>query len=216
MKKPLGFFVNRESGKIRNVIVDGAAQTHSFLAHQLPDMAMSVISPVILLVLFFYFDWRLGLASLMFVMRSVTISQFSYFATNAPNNIDSIMDYKDLTYGDKTDSKEGLTFNNVSFSYNEEKVLDNVSFSINKGETASSRIDIANRMKKLPLSYFGKRDLTDLATTMMGDITLYEEIFSHAVPHIYSTIISTTLISLMILSYNWKLGSMVGIYIYID
>ncbi len=73
-------------------------------------------------------------------------------------------------------------------------------------ETANSRIDIANRMKKLPLSYFGKRDLTDLATTMMGDITLYEEIFSHAVPHIYSTTISTAIISLMILSYNWKLG----------
>ncbi len=73
-------------------------------------------------------------------------------------------------------------------------------------ETANSRIEIANRMKKLPLSYFGKRDLTDLATTMMGDITLYEEIFSHAVPHIYSTIISTTILSLMILNYNWKLG----------
>lgn len=73
-------------------------------------------------------------------------------------------------------------------------------------ETASSRIEIANRMKKLPLSYFGKRDLTDLATTMMGDITLYEEIFSHAVPHIYSTIISTTILSLMVLNYNWKLG----------
>ncbi|TYK32155.1 ABC transporter ATP-binding protein, partial [Bacteroides pyogenes] len=42
--------------------------------------------------------------------------------------------------------------------------------------------------------------------TMMGDITLYEEIFSHAVPHIYSTIISTTILSLMILNYNWKLG----------
>ncbi|SFE71726.1 ABC transporter ATP-binding protein [Peptostreptococcus sp. D1] len=74
-------------------------------------------------------------------------------------------------------------------------------------ETASSRIDLANRMKKLPLSYFGKRDLTDLATTMMGDITLYEEIFSHAVPHIYSTSISTAIIALMILSYNWKLGA---------
>ena len=65
MKKPLGYFLNRESGKIRNVIVDGASQTHSFLAHQLPDMAMSVISPLILLGLFLYFDWRLGVASLI-------------------------------------------------------------------------------------------------------------------------------------------------------
>ena len=73
-------------------------------------------------------------------------------------------------------------------------------------ESANSRIDIANRLKKLPLSYFGKRDLSDLAETMMNDITLYEEIFSHAVPQLYATIISTTVISVMILCYNFKLG----------
>lgn len=73
-------------------------------------------------------------------------------------------------------------------------------------ESANSRIDIANRLKKLPLSYFGKRDLADIAATMMSDITLYEEIFSHSVPHIYATIISTGIISAMILNFNWKLG----------
>ena len=73
-------------------------------------------------------------------------------------------------------------------------------------ESANSRIDIANRLKKLPLSYFGRRDLADLAATMMNDITLYEQIFSHSVPHIYATAISTSIISLMILCYNWKLG----------
>ncbi|MGJ0845291.1 ABC transporter ATP-binding protein [Tissierella praeacuta] len=73
-------------------------------------------------------------------------------------------------------------------------------------ESANIRIDIANRLKKLPLSYFGKRDLTDIAATMMDDITLYEQIFSHSVPHIYATAISTTVISIMIFIYNWKLG----------
>ena len=73
-------------------------------------------------------------------------------------------------------------------------------------ESANSRIEIANRLKKLPLSYFGKRDLTDLAETMMNDMTLYETIFSHAVPHIYSTVISTAIISIMIIIYNWKLA----------
>lgn len=73
-------------------------------------------------------------------------------------------------------------------------------------ESANSRIDIANRLKKLPLSYFTKRDVSDLATTMMGDMSLYEQIFSHAVPHIYATSISTLIISIMILRYNWKLG----------
>ncbi|MFM1539723.1 ABC transporter ATP-binding protein [Helcococcus ovis] len=73
-------------------------------------------------------------------------------------------------------------------------------------ESANIRIDVANRLKKLPLSYFGKRDLTDIATTMMDDITLYEQIFSHSVPHIYATAISTLIISIMILIYNWKMG----------
>lgn len=73
-------------------------------------------------------------------------------------------------------------------------------------ESANIRIDVANRLKQLPLSYFGKRDLTDIATTMMDDITLYEQIFSHSVPHIYATAISTAVISVMILLYNWKLG----------
>ena len=65
MGKPLGFFANRESGKLRNVIISGAGETHSFLAHQLPDVAMTVISPLVLLIFFFIFDWRLGLASLL-------------------------------------------------------------------------------------------------------------------------------------------------------
>ena len=73
-------------------------------------------------------------------------------------------------------------------------------------ESANSRIDIANRLKKLPLSYFGKRDVSDLSATMMSDLNLYERIFSHSVPHIYATSISTVIISVMILAYNWQLG----------
>jgi ABC transporter, ATP-binding protein len=73
-------------------------------------------------------------------------------------------------------------------------------------ESANSRIELAERLKKLPLSYFGKRDLADLAETMMNDMNLYETIFSHAVPHIYSTAISTSIIALMLIFYNWKLA----------
>ena len=73
-------------------------------------------------------------------------------------------------------------------------------------ESANSRIELAEKLKKLPLSYFGKRDLADLAETMMNDMNLYETIFSHAVPHIYSTVISTSIIALMLIFYNWKLA----------
>lgn len=73
-------------------------------------------------------------------------------------------------------------------------------------ESARSRIDIANRLKKLPLSYFGKRDLSDLSATIMSDVELYETIFSHSVPQLYATFISTGIIAALILLNNLKLG----------
>ncbi|PIE82507.1 MAG: ABC transporter ATP-binding protein [Chloroflexi bacterium] len=63
--KPLGFFVTHPSGKIRKIVNDGAATTHSYLAHQLPDIAGTLVTPLVLLVLVFVVDWRMGLASLV-------------------------------------------------------------------------------------------------------------------------------------------------------
>ncbi|KXL52217.1 lipid A export ATP-binding/permease protein MsbA [Anaerotignum neopropionicum] len=65
LSMPLGFFDEHSSGKIRKIVNDGAATTHSFLAHQLPDMAGSVVSPIILIILIFTVDWRMGVASLV-------------------------------------------------------------------------------------------------------------------------------------------------------
>ncbi len=73
MHMPLGFFNTQSSGKIRKVINDGAAQTHTFLAHQLPDMASTIVTPLLVLGIFFYFDWRLGLAALVPVVLSFIV-----------------------------------------------------------------------------------------------------------------------------------------------
>lgn len=264
MAKPLGFFANRESGNLRKTIVDGAGETHTMLAHQLPDLAMTIVSPIVLLIFFFLFDWRLGLVSLVpmvitmllmatmatpkskklreeyyeglanlsaesveyvrgipvvktfaqsvesfdrfyslivklknfvvrwsmgfknkmslyeaissstafflvpvaimmitsggdmrevlgnsviylligpvfgvFMMRSAAMQNFIYFAELALDKIDTALDYEDLTYGEATAVGEGLEFRNVSFSYGKDKVLDNVSFKVNKGETVA-------------------------------------------------------------------------------
>ena len=260
INKPLGYFDDKESGRIRKVIISGASETHSFLAHQLPDMAMTVISPIVLLVFFFMFDWKLGLVSMVpiiigmilmssmmtsetkkmkeeyyedlsdlssqtveyvrgipvvktfaqsiesfdklysliikikdlvlkltmsytnkmswfgtiststafflvpvalllikfngnlanvvansviyfligpifavFIMRTATIKQFSYFAELALDKIENILEYDDFIYGDKTSSEVGIEFKNVSFSYGEENVLDNISFKVERG-----------------------------------------------------------------------------------
>ncbi len=65
LNMPLGFFDKYSSGKIRKIVNDGAATTHTFLAHQLPDLAGSIISPIILIILILFVDWRMGLVSLI-------------------------------------------------------------------------------------------------------------------------------------------------------
>lgn len=62
---PLGFFGKNQSGKMRKIIDDNASQTHTFLAHQLPDLASTITAPLIILALMFIIDWRMGLVSLI-------------------------------------------------------------------------------------------------------------------------------------------------------
>lgn len=261
INKPLGYFSNKESGRIRNIIVAGAAETHSFLAHQLPDLASTIVSPIVLLVFFFMFDWKLGIASLIpviilmfimaslmnkkyqklkdeyytdlanlsaqtveyvrgipvvkvfaqsvesfkklyalinqlkdctlnmtmgfrnkmawyetlsvstsffivpvalllikyggnintvvansviyfliaptfstFLMRSATLTNYTAFARLSLDKIDNLLDSKEFGYGDKDSNNASIEFKNVSFSYDKEKILDNISFKANKGE----------------------------------------------------------------------------------
>ncbi|MDO5695865.1 MAG: ABC transporter ATP-binding protein [Eubacteriales bacterium] len=70
MHMPLGFFHMYSSGKIRKIINDGASETHGLLAHQLFEMVSAIVTPVLILIVFFYFDWRLGLAAIMPILLS--------------------------------------------------------------------------------------------------------------------------------------------------
>lgn len=76
VRMPLGFFDTTTSGRIRKIIDDNASITHSFLAHQMPDLAATILVPVAALVLIFAFDWRLGLASLIPVVASMGLMAF--------------------------------------------------------------------------------------------------------------------------------------------
>ncbi len=62
---PLGYFSHHQSGKIRNIVDESASETHSFLAHQMPDFSASILAPLTLLVLIFSVDWKFGLVSLV-------------------------------------------------------------------------------------------------------------------------------------------------------
>ena len=256
LDKPLGYFMNKESGKLRGIIINGAGETHNVLAHQLPDIASTFVSPVVILVFLFLFDWRLGLTSLIpvfiglifmatmltaqgkknreeyykqintlsaetveyvrgipvvktfgqsvesfkrlytsiivmkdsvlkmtmfeatsgstafflvpaalfiiaagenphevvadsiiyfligpifgvLIMRTATISQYLYFAELALDKIEDILEYDEMAYGKEDQTTGGIEFKNVSFSYGSEKVLDNISFKVNRGETVA-------------------------------------------------------------------------------
>ncbi len=76
MDMPLGFFDVHSSGKIRKVVNEGASSTHTFLAHQLPDLAGAIVSPILVLVLLFVFDWRMGLFTLVPLMLGMVIMGF--------------------------------------------------------------------------------------------------------------------------------------------
>ena len=70
---PLGFFDNNTSGRIRKIIDDNASITHGFLAHQLPDLAATILIPIVSIGLIFAFDWRLGLACMLPVIVSLIL-----------------------------------------------------------------------------------------------------------------------------------------------
>ena len=74
------------------------------------------------------------------------------------------------------------------------------------GEVKKTRISLAERLRKLPLGYFGKRDLADLTETIMGDVNRLEHVWSHCLGYLYGSYISTAIVAVMLFAYNWKLA----------
>ncbi len=72
-------------------------------------------------------------------------------------------------------------------------------------EVRTTRLTLAERLRRLPLGYFGKRDLADLTETLMGDVNRMEHVWSHVLGYLYGSYISTALIALCLVFYDWKL-----------
>lgn len=73
-------------------------------------------------------------------------------------------------------------------------------------ESSVRRISLAEKLRKLPLSYFGKKDLSDLTTTIMADCTTLEQSFSHWVPEFFGAMISTVLVSICLFVFDWRMA----------
>lgn len=72
-------------------------------------------------------------------------------------------------------------------------------------EVKTTRLSLAERLRKLPLGYFGKRDLADLTETLMGDVNRMEHVWSHVLGYLYGAYISTAVIAVCLLAYDWRL-----------
>lgn len=73
-------------------------------------------------------------------------------------------------------------------------------------EVKDTRISLAERLRRLPLGYFGKRDLADLTETVMGDVNRLEHVWSHCLGYLYGAYISTAIIAVMLLVYDWRMA----------
>ena len=79
-------------------------------------------------------------------------------------------------------------------------------YSVVYQESARKRIGLAERLRVLPLSFFGKRDLADLTTVIMKDAADQERLFSHTMPQAFGTGISTVIVAVMLLVFDWRLA----------
>ena len=73
-------------------------------------------------------------------------------------------------------------------------------------ESENRRINLAENLRKLPLSFFEKRDLADLTSTIMNDCTDLEHVFSHAIPQLLGSIVSLVIVAIGFLIFDWRLA----------
>ncbi len=73
-------------------------------------------------------------------------------------------------------------------------------------ESANRRVGLAETLRKLPLSFFGNRDLSDLASTMISDCSSLDQMFSHYIPQLFASIASTLVIGVCMFPCDWRMA----------
>ena len=72
-------------------------------------------------------------------------------------------------------------------------------------ESTNIRVEVAEHMRRLPLSFFNRKDLSELTTNIMGDCATIEQMMSHAIPQIAANILSISIVSVMLALYDWRM-----------
>lgn len=82
----------------------------------------------------------------------------------------------------------------------------NTAYKATYKESAARRLSLAEKLRKLPLSFLAKRDLADLTSTIMSDSEVLEHAGSHMIPQYYGSIVSTLIISIGLFFFQWKMA----------
>ena len=82
----------------------------------------------------------------------------------------------------------------------------NATFLSTYKESGIRRITIAEKLRKMPLSYFGKKDLSDLTTSIMSDCAMIETASSHFIPQLFGSLIPTTIVGIMLFFFDYRMA----------
>ena len=82
----------------------------------------------------------------------------------------------------------------------------NTAYKATYKESSKRRIALAEKLRKLPLSFFAKKDLADLTGTIMSDAEVVEHASSHMIPQYYGSIVSTLFVSVGLFFFHWKMA----------
>lgn len=90
-KLPIGFADEMDSGKVRRIITEATSSTETMLAHNLPDMAQAIVTPIAMVVMLFIYDWRFGLACIIPIILSFCMM----FTMMGPRMAEGMKKYQD-------------------------------------------------------------------------------------------------------------------------
>lgn len=120
-KLPMGFHTSNSTGKLRKLMDDNVEKIELFIAHQLPDAVGSLASPVVMLIVLFLFDWRMGLACLIPIVLSFVAQASSLSNPKSKEFMESLQDLQDKMNSSAVEYVRGISvvkaFNQTVFSF---------------------------------------------------------------------------------------------------
>lgn len=119
-KLPIGFADETGSGKVRRIVTEATSSTETLLAHNLPDMAQAVVTPVAMVVMLFVYDWRFGLACIVPIIAAFAMM----FRMMGPKMAEDMKHYQDALEAMSNEAVEYVrgipvvkTFGQMVFSF---------------------------------------------------------------------------------------------------